>query len=313
MIHTIENEYLLVSVVNIGATLQKLIDKKTGLDLVIGYTTEEEYLTGQGNIGASIGRNANRIGKARFSLNGKEYLLSENDHGNQLHGGGVNGFAFKNWQLTNKSDDELVFEYFSKDLEEGFPGNLKVKVTYKLDKNNLLVSFEGESDQDTIFNMTNHSYFNLGGKDILEDELKVHTDKYSPTDEVGLSKDEVKDVKDTGFDFREFRKIKDNLAKLTNGIDNNYVWEEMGDKLLCEYRNDKIQLNVYSDMPDMHIYTANFLNDMHGKNGKVSNKFGAICFEAQYYPNGINYDKYIKPILKTNETRINYIRYEVKS
>lgn len=312
MIHVLENDYLKAYISDLGATLVKFVDKKTNKDLVLGYEKEEDYLKYSGaNIGASIGRNANRIGNAKFNLNANEYKLSINDNMNQLHGGGINGFAFKKWNKVSESKEEIKLSYFSKDGEEGFPGNLNVEVNYKLDKNSLIWSYSGTSDQDTILNMTNHSYFNLGEDSIHNLLLKIHTNKYSPTDEYSLTKDEVVDATDTPYDFSEYTPIRENLEKLSCGIDNNYVWEKMGDKLMVEIKSDQVQLNVYSDLPDMHLYTAYYLNGESGKYGKIYKSYDGICFESQYYPNGINYSNYIKPILKKNETMSHYIRYEI--
>ena len=315
MIYTIENDYLKVDVCELGATLMRLIDKKSGTDLVLGYETEDDYLKYNGaNIGASVGRNANRIGKAQFCLNDKLYKLSVNDNGiNQLHGGGINGFAFKRWEVVDKKEDEISFKYFSKNGEEGFPGNLNVEVSYKLEGNSLTWSYSGSSDEDTILNMTNHSYFNLGSDNIFDLDLHITTDKYSPVDDKSLTLDQILDTKNTPYDFYEFRKVGDNLKELECGIDNNYVWENMSDKLMAELKNDKLKLNVYSDLPDMHLYTAYYLNGELGKYGKVYKSFDALCLECQYYPNGINYDNYIKPILKKDEVMKHYIRYEIEN
>lgn len=312
MRHTIENEFLKVEISEFGAILAKLIDKKTNHDFVLGFESDQEYIDCGGNLSMCVGRNANRIGNAKFSLNGVEYKLSVNDNMNQLHGGGVNGFGYKNWTVKDLKQDAIVLYYDAKDLEEGFPGNCHAEVEYKLDNNNLIITFTGTSDKDTIFNMTNHAYFTLGKDKIYDDELKVETDKYSPTDKYSLTLDEVKDVRNTPFDFTEFTRIGDQLSKLENGIDHNYVWENMNDKLMCSYRNENHQLNVYSDLPDMHIYTANYLGDVIGKYGKKYSKQAAICFECQFYPNGINYDNYIKPILKANDVSKHYMRLEIK-
>ena len=315
MIHKIENEYLEAYVGELGATLIKLIDKKTNKDIVLGFDSEEEYQKNNGaNIGASVGRNANRIGKGQITINGKLYQLSINDNGiNQLHGGGINGFAFKNWKVISKTDNEIVLGYFSCDLEEGFPGNLNVEVSYKLDNNNLIWSYSGVSDADTLLNMTNHSYFNLGDDNIMNHELMITTDKYSPIDENSLTKEECINVKDTPYDFTSFRKIEDNLNELECGIDNNYVWETLDDKLMASLRYNNIQMNVYSDLPDMHLYTAYYLNGEKGKYGKTYSKYGAVCLECQYYPNSLNYSSYIKPLLKANEKMSHYIRFEIES
>ena len=311
MIYVLENDYLKAYVSDLGATLTKLIDKKTGTDVVLGFVNDEDYIKSLCYLGASVGRNANRIGNGRFSLNGNDYQLTINDNMNQLHGGGINGFCFKRWNKVLETKEELTLSYFSKDGEEGFPGNLNVEVTYKLDKNSLVWSYSGESDKDTILNMTNHSYFNLGDENIYNHELKIHTDKYSPVDEYSLTLDRVESVTNTPYDFTNFVKVKDNLDKLNGGIDNNYVFEEMGDKLMAELRYNNLQLNVYSDLPDMHFYTGEYLNGDNAKNGKSYHAFEGLCLECQYYPNGINYDNYIKPILKKGETMSHYIRYEI--
>ena len=314
MIYVLENDYLKAYISDLGATLTKLIDKKTNTDIVLGFDSDEDYIKyGGTNIGASIGRNANRIGNGKFSLNGKTYELSVNDNMNQLHGGGMNGFAFKRWQKRFETGQEIVLTYYSVDGEEGFPGNLNVEVSYKLEKNNLIWSYSGISDEDTILNMTNHSYFCLGDDNILEQELKIHTDKYSPVDEYSLTLDEVVNVQGSAYDFTKFTKLKDNLSMLSCGIDNNYVWENMNHKLMAELKNDKLQLNVYSDLPDMHLYTAYYLKGEKGKYDKTYDKYAALCLECQFYPNSINYDNYIKPILKKDETMSHYIRYEVKN
>lgn len=315
MRYIIENDLLKAEISDLGATLTRFIDKRTGIDLVLGFDSDEEYIAhSDTNIGASIGRNANRIGNARFTLNGKEYQLTVNDNMNQLHGGGVNGFAYKVWDLVKASDDEVSLAYHAKDGEEGFPGELDTLITYRLDKDSLYFEFSGTADQDTLFNITNHSYFDLGDEDILDQQLHVTTGLYSPVDEYCLTLDEVRETKGTPFDFTAFTRIGDNLAGLENGIDNNYVWEQIGDKLMAELRNDRLQLNVYSDLPDMHIYTGNFLGGQKGKYGRTYGRYGAICLECQYYPNGINYgEKYLLPILHRGEKMSHYIRYEVKN
>ncbi|MBO7677582.1 MAG: galactose mutarotase [Erysipelotrichaceae bacterium] len=309
--YILENEYLKAEISDLGATLIKFIDKKTGQDIVLGFDSEQEYIDNGYNLGASIGRNANRIGGAKFTLDGQEYILTENDHGNQLHGGNSNGFAFKKWDAVSVTNDEAVFRYLSVDGEEGFPGNLTATVTYKLDKNTLTWTYSGESDKDTILNMSNHSYFNLGDENIKSEYLYITTDRYAPVDEVGLTLDEVLSVKDTPFDFTEFTLIGDNLSKIEN-IDNNYVWEEIGEKLMAQLKNDKLLLSVYSDLPDMHVFTASHLRSETSKSGNSYNGFDGVALECQYFPNGINYgDKYLLPILRKGETMTHFIRYEV--
>lgn len=314
MRYTIENNYLKAIISDLGATLVSFIDKKTGIDIVLGYKDDKEYLDNFGDyFGATVGRNANRIAAGRFKLNGIEYHLSINNGPNCLHGGGINGFSFKKWDIDKHDENSITLSYFSKDGEEGFPGNLKTTITYKLKDNALLFIISGSSDQDTLFNITNHSYFNLGDENILNHRLFINTDKYSPVDENYLTLDEILKVHDSPFDFASPKLIKDNLSSLENGIDNNYVWETINDKLMCELSYNNLQLNIYSDLPDMHVYTGAHLENRCGKDNKIYNKYAGIALECQYYPNGINYgSKYLLPILKKDETMRHYIKYEIR-
>lgn len=314
MRYQLENDYLYIEVSSLGASLVKFIDKHSGIDMVLGYDNDEDYINNRGfYVGTSVGRNANRIGGGLLTLNNKQYQLSINNGPNHLHGG-FDFFGCKNWTLEELLDDEIVFSYFSKDMEEGYPGNLKVKVSYKLENNSLIYTYSGISDQDTIFNMTNHSYFNLGDDDIMNHELYITTDLYSPIDENSLTLDQVLSTTNTPYDFHDYTLLKDNLSQLTSGIDNNYVWENLDDKLMASLRYNNLQLDVYSNLPDMHLYTAYYLDTDSGKNNKKYNKYAGLCLECQYYPNGINYDgKYILPILYKDKERSNYIRYEIKN
>lgn len=313
MRHILENNALKVEISELGATLVRFIDKKTNSDIVLGFETDEEYLKNTGPFfGASVGRNCNRIGKGQITIDGKMYQLSVNDGPNQLHGGGVNGFAFKTWKLVSKTNDEVKLSYYSIDGEEGFPGNLEVIVTYKIEGNNLTWAYEATCDKPCLLNMTNHSYFNLGNEDIMNMKLRLTTDTYSLIDENSLTQQETRKTIGTPYDFTSLTRIGDNLSQLQCGIDNNYVWEVLGDKLMAELKNDKLHLNVYSDLPDMHLYTAYYLNGEKGKYGKTYGKFDGVCFECQFYPNGINYDGYMVQIVRPGDKVSHYMRYELK-
>lgn len=303
MIYTIENEYLRVKVSTVGATLVSFIDKKTNTDIVLGFDDQASYFKNTGpHFGATVGRNANRIADGSFVINGEKYQLSLNEPGICLHSG-VGDLSFRGYTLKELKEDEIVLSLFDGDMSGGFPGNLNLEVSYSLKNNQLIYSFTGLCDKDSILNITNHSYFNLnGGVDtVFDQELKVYTDKVALN--VGpMASDEVIDVKGTAFDFTTLSKLNDVLSKghsnlSKGGLDHNYVFEDMSFKKMAELHSDKLSLTVESDLPGMHIYTGNYLGHLEGKNGRVYEDYYGICFECQYYPNGINYDNFIKPYI----------------
>lgn len=318
MLYTIENNKLKVTVASTGALLQSFVLKELNRDIVLGFDNEQDYIDNHsGHIGVTVGRSSNRIGNASFTLNGETYKLDANNGPNNLHSG--QGVSYKEFTLKEKSDTSLVLTYFSKDLEDGFPGNLDISVKYELNDDKLRITFDGLSDKDTIFNMTNHSYFNLDGatNDALSHEMKLYSDKVAVNDENGMATSIVRIVNDTAFDFREYHVIKDNLA-LDNrnlsggGIDHNYVFENLEPKKMVSLRNKDIELTISSDLPGCQIYTANFLGNLKAKNGITYQNYYGVAIEPQYYPNSINYSEFLKPILKANEKVSHYIEYEVK-
>ena len=180
-LYTLENSNIKASVTDYGATLVSLIDKKTGIDVVLGFDSTEGYSSQDAYIGASIGRVANRIGRGRFILNGTEYRVPVNNNGNSLHGG-LEGFDKKVWQAEEK-EDSVIFRYTSADGEEGYPGNLDVTVKYVLREDGIAIEVSGTPDQDTLFAFTNHSYFNVDGSDsVLNQELKIESTQFSLND-----------------------------------------------------------------------------------------------------------------------------------
>lgn len=318
MIYTIENEYLLVKISTLGATLVSLIHKKSGIDIVLGYDDEQSYLLHSGgHLGATVGRNANRIAKGKFNINGIDYQLSLNDGPNNLHSG-VSDFSFRAFDIKEVKKDEITFNIKDGDMSGGFPGNLDLDVTYKLEDNNLIFSFKAVCDKDSILNLTNHSYFNLnGGKDNLYNHLlQINTDKMSLNDDDGMASDKVIDVKGSGFDFTTLTNIKDNFNKheenfSRGGIDHNYIFGYLGAKEVAVLKNDKLSLSVSSDLPCVHVYTSNFIDELNGKYGLKYYKHWGICLECDYYPNGINYKDVLVPIIKANEEVKHYIKYTI--
>lgn len=314
-LYTLENAHIIMKVMDYGATLVSFIQKDTGLDVVEGFDSVEDYMNQDTYIGASIGRTANRIEKGIFTLNGKTYHLPINNNGNCNHGG-IDGFDKKMWDGEEK-EDSVIFHYLSKDGEEGYPGNLDVTVTYKLLENGISITSDGVSDADTLFAYTNHSYFNLDESDnAMHHKVRIPSDTYGLSDANGLTLDQFVPVDHTPFDFRKFtepeaRIHEDNeQLKFGNGYDHHYPVSGTGMRTMAECKGSKLQLTMQSDFPGFHFYTANWLNGKKGKKGHAYGARSAVCFEAEYCPNAINYsDVKDKPIVKAGTHLKHEIRY----
>lgn len=332
----IENDKIVIKLLSTGATLMSFYIKSLDRDIVLGFDEPEKYLAkGNASMGKSVGRCANRIGNARFNLNNKEYNLQANNGPNCLHGGEVR-FGDREWQVKEKSINKVVFSYDSEDMESGFPGNLHVEAIYELNENELILTYTGLSDKDTIFNMTNHAYFNLNQvkTDILNHELKIPAERINLNDENGMASDRVIDVKGTPFDFRNFKMIGDAVSangvvlnqycqgimdnivptdgsdkRLIDNLDTNYIYENSVEKVLCVLRNDVLQLEIKSDLPGVQVYTGKSL-DIDGRDGHYG-MYAGIAMEPQFCPNAINYSDFMKPILRANEKVAHTIRYKV--
>ncbi len=309
---TISNGVLSADIINYGAIITSLRVKKGGetIDVVLGYDTLEEYIKDT-SMGRTIGRVCNRIKNGRFSLNGTEYNLPKNNGGNCLHGGN-NGLSQAIWEFSSVENDKVTLTCFSPDNEEGFPGNLYVCLTYSITKENgLKIECFATCDKDTIVSMTNHSYFNLNGHgsgDILNHALKINSNIITPVDESLCPFNTFMDVSNTPFDFSDFKTIgrdiyqDNNLLKICNGYDINYVFDKDSFKLIASVVGDQtgLKMDVYTDQVGMQVYTANFLTKRAGK-GKFYDKRHGVCLETQNTPNAINCDKYPSPILRKGE------------
>ncbi len=317
-LYTIENDHIIMKVMNYGATLVSLIQKDTGIDVVEGFDSVEGYLDQTSYIGASIGRTANRIEKGKFHLNGKEYTIPINNNGNCNHGG-IEGFDKKVWHAVEE-DDQITFRYTSVDGEEGYPGNLFVKVTYRLLEDGISISTEATSDADTLFAYTNHSYFNLDeSEDAMNHEVMVHAQKYGLSDANGLTLNQFEDVENTPFDFRTFKTLNKDInvdneqLKYGKGYDHHYVIEGEGFREMAVVKGVKLELHAYSNYPGMHLYSANWLENKVGKKGHKYPERSAVCLEAEYMPNAINYpDVEPKPIIHASEVQKHEIQYRLK-
>ncbi|PYN82528.1 MAG: galactose-1-epimerase [Candidatus Rokuibacteriota bacterium] len=298
---------MVVKITNQGGKIVQLLvpDKDNHLgDVVLGYETVDQYVTGRASFGAIIGRYANRIAKGRFTLNGREYQLPVNNGPNHLHGGkGTHFLVFDARQLDERT---LQLTYNFKDGEEGYPGNTNLKVVYAVtDDQQLRITYEAVTDRPTVVNFTNHAFFNLAGEgrgDVLDHELTVNADRFTPIDATSIPTGELRAVKGTPMDFTRPARIgarindSDEQLKFGTGYDHNYVLNKTAGELSFAARlSDPVSgriMEVYTTEPGMQLYTGNFLtgkapNDV-GKGGKPYPVRSAVCLETQHFPDSPN-------------------------
>lgn len=286
-------------------------------DIVLGFDNLGDYLTRSPFFGCVTGRFANRIAGGKFHLQGKTYQLAQNNGQNHLHGGKV-GFDKVVWSAEPISSPEgvgVALSYLSPDGEEGYPGNLSVTVTYTLTNDNALqIDYTATTDQATILNLTNHTYFNLVGEGtILDHELMINADRYTPVDETAIPLGELAPVADTPFDFRQFTRIgaridQDN-EQLRRGLgyDHNYVVNGTPGELrpaaaIREPRSGR-RVDVHTTQPGVQFYSGNMMpGSLPGKEGKVYPRRGGLCLETQHFPDSPNQPSFPSVVLEPGQT-----------
>lgn len=311
---------LIVRVLDYGATIQAIMvrDKdEDWVDVVLGYDTIKDYQMHVGYLGACVGRVANRLGDAQFTLNGKVYSLSQNKGKNHVHGGFC-GFDKYVWHAEILSNG-VKFSRVSPDGEEGYPGNLMVSVTYCVKNGTLSITYDAVSDQDTLCNLTNHSYFNLNGDDtVLSHTLQINADHFLENSVECMPTGKILSVEGTPMDFRKPKKIGDSIMmdneqlKNSGGYDHNFCLQENGELFeaaVLHSEQSGITMRVSTTMPGMQLYTANFLGPWSGKGGAMYHERDAVCLETQFYPNAMQCRGFKKPILKANERYYNVTEY----
>ncbi|MCD8034387.1 MAG: galactose mutarotase [Alistipes sp.] len=307
-----------VCVTNFGGRIVSvMVPDRNGVmrDVVLGFDNIGDYRTVPTDFGATIGRYANRINQGRFTLDGTEYQLPQNNYGHCLHGG-PRGFQYRVFDAVQKSDRELELAYTAKDGEEGFPGNFNCRVTMTLtDDNAIDICYEAETDKATVVNMTNHSYFNLDGdpsKDNSDWLLMVDADSYTPVDSTFMTTGEIAPVAGTPMDFRAPAAIGERIGqdfeqlRNGNGIDHNWVLNTRGNIAeACaslESPATGIRLDVYTTEPGIQVYCGNFLDGtVKGKNGIPYGFRAAVCLETQKYPDTPNKPEWPSAVLRPGE------------
>lgn len=295
-LYVMENEDARLTLSDFGAAVVGF--DVGGVDIVGGFDTLEGYLADNSHQGGTIGRVANRVGGARFVMDGVEYRLPDNDNGNCLHGG--KGYDRRMWQIEEFSDEKTVFTLLDPDGCEGFPGNVKVRVSYTLCGSSLRIDYEAVPDGKTPISLTNHSYFNLCGfgGDILSHRVKIYADRYTEVNEKLIPNGNRPEVCGTAYDFTEAKEIGRDMSDDVTGYDENFILR--GDvtadfsgktlKLAAEVWGGRLKMNVWCDRDGVQFYTGNFLGSGPDFKGGVKQiRHGAFCLETQSEPDCINH------------------------
>lgn len=291
-------------------------------DIVLGFDRLEDYfgeayLADYPWMGAAVGRHANRIRNAEFSLDGHRYTLTANRPPHQLHGGHT-GFDRVAWNCTGFGTDPhpwVELQYHSPDGEEGFPGNLDLRIRFELGKENeLTYSYKASTDKPTVVNLTHHSYFNLGTDktDIRDHEVKIYGSSTLDQDPALVATGTVSRVEGTPYDLRSFRSIREGLAAIPE-YDKSYIVDKREDGLVAEARSPQtgLVLQVYSTDPILHFYSGKWMPTVKGKKGADYGPFSGLCLETHHYPNAIHIPAFPPTILRPGEMYSSQTTYKV--
>lgn len=305
-----------IALTDYGARLvSALIPDKQGnlVDVVLGFDSIEKYLHAKEQYhGATIGRVCNRIANGSFQLGDTTYSLAQNNQNNTLHGG-LQGFHTKVWDRQVSFKKKIDFYYISPDGEEGFPGKVTVNVNYELSSDNeIIIKFRATTDKSTILNMTNHAYFNLNGEgngSILDHQAQINATEFIPINANQIPTGEIAAVEGTVFDFTTPKKFGDSInenndqLQFANGFDHSFINKNTLDKVAASVFSEQtgIQLDIYTDLPTIHLYTGNYLSDDQGKSGKKYEQHGGFCLEAQHYTDSPNQPRFLPIVLNPGE------------
>jgi len=318
---------------NLGAAVVSLFVRDSeghSSDVVLGYDNAQNYLEDDYYLGTVVGRFANRIKGTTVVIEDQSYQLSSNHPNYLLHGGkcGFNKKFFSAKPFKNPSGSGISLTYTSPHLEEGFPGELRLEVTYFLDEvDNWTIEYTAVTDRTTIINLTQHSYFNLSGNfdnTIERHEVQIYSDRYLPVNELQVPTGELASVANTPFDFGSYKKIArdinadDNQLKLSGGYDHSFVLKTENSSDLKKAVSVKEptsgrQMDVYTSEPAVHFYSGNFLQNVQGKNGAVYNQCAGFCLETQHFPDAPNHPHFPSTVLKAGDVFRSKTVYQFKT
>jgi len=326
-LYHISNNHISCYITNYGARVVSLLINDVNsnpIDVVLGFNSLDEYLNADEQYhGATVGRYANRIAKGRFSINDVEYTLGLNNPPSCLHGG-FSAMHNHVWSVSNHDSDCITLNHVSPHMEEGFPGELSTQIVYELKGSDLVISYRAKSTEDTIVNLTHHSYFNLNGEgtgSVLKHRLRLNSEYYTPINIDTIPTGRIDLVNGTPFDFTSKKElgadinVEHDQLKFGFGYDHNFVvnnYEKGVVGFVAKIDGDisRIEMEVWSSEPGVQLYTANHLtsNDM-GKQGKEYSKRSAFCLETQHFPNSPNQPQFPSTLLKNEDTYTSQTEY----
>lgn len=298
-----------VELIPLGAAVRAIyVPDRAGrtLDVCLGYDTPAEYRDWNSALGGTLGRCANRIGGARFTVGGTEYRLTANEGANTLHGG-AEGFHKKLWRHS-VGEDSVAFSLDSPDGDEGFPGNLRAEVTYTLRGGVLTMAYRASCDRDTVVNLSNHTYFNLAGHDvgsIAGHHVTLGAGRYTPSGAGNVPTGEIASVDGTPLDLRQGalleERLGDSFLAATRGYDHNFVLDGGGPAAEVYCPATGVALEVRTTLEGMQFYTSGFLTDRPGKGGARYGRASGLCLETQHFPDAVNHPSFPSPVLRAGE------------
>tara|TARA_B100000787_G_C16198217_1_gene302624 strand:+ start:4140 stop:5105 length:966 start_codon:yes stop_codon:yes gene_type:complete len=309
----IENKFLRIKAINIGASLFEVFYKPKKINLILNLGNYKNYLLQKAYVGSTCGRVVNRIRNSQFSIGVRKYNLVANEGKSSLHGG-IDNFSYRIWKLEKLKKNKIIYSLFSPDGDEGYPGNLNVQCHYEIQASNLSIKFFAKTDKSTHVNIANHAYWNLGkiNKNIFDHDLKINSSIYLPNKKDGIPSGEFKNTKFSIYDFSDYKNLGKKITLKKEGFDANYVIknnQKMAFVASLKSQSSKIRADFFSNQPGCQLYTSQFLKFNKGKN--TLSPFQGVCLETQKYPNAANEKKFPTTLLKPlkeyyNETKINF-------
>lgn len=313
--YTIENYYQKVTLITLGAAIYKWETFKDRRNIVITNLNYEDYKNAEsGYLSSTIGRVTNRIKGGKFTLNNKTYQLEQNFHGNNHGHGGSKGLFAREFTVLSHEPEKIVFKIDCKQVDDGYPGNVEILVTYELNKNQMIITYDATTEEDTILNITNHAYFNLSNENnILNHNLEVSADYVLETDTNLVPTGKLIDVSNTQFDLRKEKKLRDIILNpviqiKTNGLDHAFLFNNNLREVVLSYGNKS--LKIETSYPGIQIFSGNNLLSQPFLDRKFDYHFG-IALEPQYEPDAINHENFNSIILRKKDKYHEKIIYTI--